>query len=228
MSILVIVAHPDDEVLGCGASIKKWTLAGQRVDIIIMAEGATARDSIRNRAERSGEIVNLRIAAEKAGGKLGAASVTVLNFPDNRMDSIPLLDVVKPIENEISRRTPQTVITHHATDLNVDQQLVHNAVITACRPLPATTVNRIMTFEVPSATGWGEADSANNFHPNWFEDISETIATKLLALRAYHEEMRPWPHARSYEAVEHLARWRGASVGLEACEAFRLFRQIGR
>jgi len=193
-----------------------------------MAEGATARDSSRNRSERSGEIVNLRNAAENAGGKLGAASVTLLDFPDNRMDSVPLLDVIKPIEDEISRRNPQVVMTHHAADLNIDHQIVHSAVITACRPLPRTTVNRILTFEVPSATGWGDADSTSNFHPNWYEDVSETIAAKLAALREYHEEMRPWPHARSYEAIEHLARWRGASVGLEACEAFKLFRQVDR
>ena len=228
MSILVIAAHPDDEVLGCGASIKKWALAGRRVDIVIMAEGATARDSSRNRSERSGEIVNLRNAAENARGKLGAASVTLLDFPDNRMDSVPLLDVIKPIEDEISRRNPQVVMTHHAADLNIDHQIVHSAVITACRPLPRTTVSRILTFEVPSATGWGDANSASSFHPNWYEDVSETIAAKLAALREYHEEMRPWPHARSYEAIEHLARWRGASVGLEACEAFKLFRQVDR
>jgi len=83
-------------------------------------------------------------------------------------------------------------------------------------------------FEVPSATGWGDADGTNSFHPNWYEDVSETIAAKIAALREYHEEMRQWPHARSYEAIEHLARWRGAEVGLEAAEAFGLFRQLTR
>jgi len=228
VSILVVAAHPDDEVLGCGASIKKWSLEGRRVDILIMAEGATARDNSRNRVERSGEIDNLRIAAENAGEKLGAASVTLLQFPDNRMDSVPLLDVIKPIEEQITGRAPEVVVTHHAADLNIDHKIVHNAVITACRPLPRTTVSRVLMFEVPSATGWGDADGTNSFHPNWYEDVSETIAAKIAALREYHEEMRQWPHARSYEAIEHLARWRGAEVGLEAAEAFGLFRQLTR
>ena len=117
-------------------------------------------------------------------------------------------------------------MTHHASDLNIDHQIIHQAVITACRPLPRQSVKRILSFEVPSATEWQSTDAGRPFVPNWFEDIADTLNLKVKALEAYKSEMRVWPHARSIKAVEHLARWRGASVGVEAAEAFMLVREI--
>jgi LmbE family N-acetylglucosaminyl deacetylase len=142
------------------------------------------------------------------------------------MDSVDLLDVVKSVEEIIEKLQPEVVVTHHAGDLNIDHQITHQAVITACRPQPEQTVKRILSFEVPSATEWQSPDSGCPFVPNWFEDITDALPMKMKALEAYQSEMRPWPHARSIKALEHLARWRGASVGVEAAEAFMLVRNI--
>jgi LmbE family N-acetylglucosaminyl deacetylase len=148
----------------------------------------------------------------------------LLGLPDNRLDEMARLDVIQRIEQVLARVQPEVVYTHAACDLNLDHQIVHEAVLTACRPLPDQGVKRILCFEVPSSTEWRGAGSAPAFVPNWFVDISATLAAKRAALGEYAGEMRPWPHARSIEACEHLARWRGASVGVVAAEAFMLAR----
>ena len=225
MTTLIIVAHPDDEVLGCGGSIAKWSLQGE-VHILIMAEGATSREAVRDVYGKQQELSLLAQAAHNAGEILGATSVKLLGLPDNRMDSIDLLDVVKSVEEVIDSLQPDTVVTHHAGDLNVDHRVVHNAVITACRPQFGHPVKKILAFESPSSTEWQPADSGAQFHPNWFEDISATLDKKISALQEYKLEMRDWPHSRSLKAVEHLAKWRGASVGCNMAEAFVLVREV--
>lgn len=226
MNILVVAAHPDDEVLGCGASMAKWSNAGIEVHIVILSEGATSRDTVRNRDARSEELSALAQAAQTSGRILGTASVQLLDFPDNRMDSIDRLDIIKTVERQIEAVKPEIVITHHAGDVNIDHQLIHQAVVTACRPQPKHTVRRLLAFEVASSTEWQTPGSELAFQPNWFEDVSNTIDLKIKALEAYALEMRPWPHSRSIKAVEHLARWRGASIGTEAAEAFILMREL--
>ncbi len=224
--ILVVVAHPDDEVLGCGGSIAKWSKDGHDIHILIMAEGATSRDKNRDRLKKKNELESLSNSAQIASKILGVQSVELLNFPDNRMDSVDLLDVVKTIEDYTEKLKPDVVVTHHSGDLNIDHQITQQAVMVACRPLPGQTVKRILSFEVPSATEWQSPDDRRPFVPNWFEDITDTLPMKMKALEAYQSEMRPWPHARSIKALEHLARWRGASMGVEAAEAFMLVRNI--
>ena len=226
MKYLIIAAHPDDEVLGCGGSMAKWAKKGHEVHVLIMAEGATSRDKSRDRDSRKQELSILAQSAKKAADILGVKSVELLNYPDNRMDSVDMLDVVKSVEEIIEKLQPEVVVTHHAGDLNIDHQITHQAVITACRPQPEQTVKRILSFEVPSATEWQSPDSGCPFVPNWFEDITDALPMKMKALEAYQSEMRPWPHARSIKAVEHLARWRGASAGCEAAESFMLVRNI--
>ena len=226
MSILVVAAHPDDEVLGCGASIAKWTEAGEEVHVVILAEGVTCRDSVRNPESRIEKLSALEKSAQSAGKTLGVSSVRLLNFPDNRMDSVDRLEVIKIVEEQIKLVKPETVVTHHTGDVNIDHQITHQAVVTACRPQPRESVRRLLVFEVPSSTEWQPPSSALAFQPNWFEDVSGTINRKLQALEAYSSEMRPWPHSRSMQTVEHLARWRGASVGVEAAEAFMLLREV--
>ena len=226
MKYLVIASHPDDEILGCGGSMAKWSREGNEVHILILAEGVTSRDKNRNREYRKDEISMLTQAAKRAADILNVKSLKLFNYPDNRMDSLDLLDVVKFIENNIEKLKPDAVVTHHIGDLNIDHQKTHQAVITACRPHLVQTVKRILSFEVPSATEWQSPTLGAPFVPNWFEDISATIELKLKALNAYESEMREWPHARSIEAVEYLARWRGASMGLKAAEAFSLIRQL--
>lgn len=224
--ILVFAAHPDDEVLGCGATIAGHIASGDEVHVVILAEGVTSRDEKRDRVQRQTELTELGIAAKKANDILGSHTLTLHDFMDNRMDSVDLLDIVKVVEHHIDRIKPQTVYTHHASDLNIDHQRIHQAVATACRPHPFQPVNTLLFFEVPSSTEWQPSGSAIPFVPNWFVDVSATIAVKLKALKEYECEMRSWPHSRSIESVEYLARWRGTSVGLEAAEAFVVGRNL--
>jgi LmbE family N-acetylglucosaminyl deacetylase len=225
-NILVVAAHPDDEVLGCGGAIARHAQAGDMVHVVIMAEGATSRAAQRDPDSLRPELESLAYAARRAGALLGAASVVLHGLPDNRMDTLPRLDVIKLIELEIARVRPTVVYTHHAGDLNIDHRIVHEGVLAACRPQPAAPVKRLLFFEVPSSTDWQPATSAPAFAPNWFVDIDAFLALKMEALACYESEMRPWPHARSLQALEHLARWRGASVGVAAAEAFMLGRQL--
>jgi len=225
-NILVVVAHPDDEVLGCGASIAKWTEFGVSVHILIMAEGETSRDLSRNVDSKVSELSILKKSAKKAGEILGVSSVNLLGFPDNRMDSLDRLDVIKEVEKEINRVQPDTVITHHSGDVNIDHRIVHEAVVTACRPKPYQTVMRLLSCEIQSSTEWQTPGSNHIFQPNWYEDVSNTIGLKIEALKAYQTEVREWPHPRSLKNVENTARWRGSSVGFDAAEAFMLLREL--
>ena len=226
VSVLVIAAHPDDEVLGCGGTIARHADEGDHVQVLIVAEGATSRQQQRDRVQATGELSALAQAAQKAGAILGAKGVELLDLPDNRLDSLDRLDLIKQIEERIERHQPQMVYVHHAGDVNVDHRRLHEAVVTACRPTPGQPVKRLLSFEVASSTEWQPPGSGPGFQPNWFIDITSQWLRKREALEAYASEMRPWPHARSIQAVEHLARWRGAQVGVEAAEAFCLLRQL--
>lgn len=223
---LVIAAHPDDEVLGCGATIARLGAEGWEVHVLIMAEGATSRSAKRDPSMHKGELSDLAKSAEAANSILGSTSIKLYSLPDNRMDGVELLDVVKLVEAEIEYHKPCLVLTHHAGDVNVDHRVLHDAVIAACRPQPQHLVKSLLFFEVPSSTEWRPAASGIYFTPNYFYDVTDYMSQKQEALRAYGSEMRSFPHPRSIEAVEHLARWRGATVGCAAAEAFMLGRSI--
>ena len=222
-----MAAHPDDEVLGCGGTIAHLTTAGVDVHVAIVAEGVTSRDWKRDVEGRREELAALNESARKAGELLGVQSVDLIELPDNRLDCEPRLELTKRIERLVETIRPATVLTHYIGDLNVDHRRVCEAVMTACRPIPQQTVRTVLSFEVSSSTEWSAA-GGSAFSPDWFQDITETIDRKLAALEVYASEMRPWPHSRSIRAVEHLARWRGATVGVEAAEAFLLMRHISR
>jgi LmbE family N-acetylglucosaminyl deacetylase len=220
-SVLLVAAHPDDEVLGCGGMITHHTAEGSIVNVIFLADGVTARDHA-DSAERQ----RRQAAAHQAANFLGIHSVQFHDFPDNRLDTVELIEIVQTVEQAIAQYQPDWVLTHHAGDVNIDHQRVHQAVVTACRPQPGHCVKTLLFFEVPSSTEWQPPGSAPAFLPNWFVDISETLPCKLKALSAYAEELRPAPHPRSIASVEALARWRGATIGVDAAEAFILGRQI--
>jgi len=223
-SILVVAAHPDDEILGCGATMARHAAHGDHVRVLLMAEGMTSRRWPAPPADRDRRLlVKLTQGARRANDIVGSSSVEFGGFPDNRMDSMDLLSVIKRVEQTIERFRPEVVYTHHAADVNIDHQITHQAVLTACRPIPGHPVKRLLFSEVVSSTHWQNARRAP-FSPTWFIDVSHTLALKLKALRAYSLEMRSWPHARSYKAVEALARWRGSVVGCEAAEAFETGR----
>jgi LmbE family N-acetylglucosaminyl deacetylase len=219
---LVVAAHPDDEVLGCGGTMAKLAADGWHVHVLIMAEGITSRDATRNRAGKAKELTKLAKSAHAANKVLGAASVTLRDFPDNRMDGVEMLDVVKVVEEWIKKYKPQLVFTHNASDINIDHQVVHDAVVTACRPLPAASVKQLLFFEVASSTEWRPHASRAPFAPAVYFDIAAQLPKKLKALQAYASEMREFPHPRSLKAMEALAVWRGASCGCGAAEAFAI------
>lgn len=223
-TVLVVAAHPDDEVLGCGAAMARHALRGDKVHVHILAEGLTSREGTRDRSKHADGLSELAAAAHKAHSILGVSSTTLHAWPDNRMDTVPLLDVVKTVEAAIARHRPDIIYTHHGGDLNIDHRVTQQAVETACRPLPGAGLESLLFFEVPSSTEWRTSGPEAAFAPDWFLDASETLPLKLKALKAYASEMRPWPHPRSLQAVEHLARWRGASAGWKAAEAFMLGR----
>lgn len=224
--VLTVVAHPDDEVLGCGGTIAKHTKQGDEVYCLILGEGMTSRYSQQGEAERRGELKQLRAQAEQAARILGIKEAFFMDFPDNCFDTVPLLDIVKVVENLINRLQPEIMYTHHGGDLNIDHQIAQRAVLTATRPLKDCPVKEIYAFEVPSSTEWAFEQSERVFRPNVFVDISETFDKKIKALKAYQGENREYPHPRSTKALEIIARYWGVSVGRELVEAFRLVRWI--
>ena len=220
--ILVIAAHPDDEALGCGGTMARHAARGDTVDIVFVADGVSARGE-------SGEQLKRRRAAARGAAKvLGCREPVFLDFPDNRLDRVELLDVVQAVEACVRDRNPTIVFTHHGGDLNVDHRVVHQAVITALRPMPDRGFSGIFAFETASSTEWSTPAIGEMFRPDRFVDVSGTIEKKMNALKCYDEEMRPFPHARSYEAIRALATWRGATAGLAAAEAFATLRWIER
>jgi N-acetylglucosamine malate deacetylase 1 len=218
-NVLVIAAHPDDEVLGCGGMLAKLADTGAVIHVAFLADGVSARGSDRDLNAR-------RSAAHKACSILGVGSVSFGDFPDNRLDTMALLDLTQAVELLVAQRQPDTVFTHHIGDVNIDHQQLHRAVLTACRPQSTCPVRTLLCFEVQSSTEWQLPGSAPAFVPNWFCDISATLDRKLAALDAYAAELRAWPHPRSRKGVAHLAHWRGATVGFDAAEAFMLGRHL--
>lgn len=223
-NILVIVAHADDEVLGCGGTIARHVGAGDIVKTVILADGVSSRSTSKD--THNEKIQARRHNAIRANKILGVNDVSFYEYVDNRMDGVDLLDVVKDIEGEIESFQPLVVYTHHAGDINIDHRVVHDAVITACRPKPGFCVRELLFFEVPSSTEWRPPSSGIPFSPSYFVNIADTLQKKVEALKAYAEEMCEFPHPRSIKACEHMAHWRGASAGLNAAEAFELGRLI--
>ncbi len=217
---LVVAAHPDDEVLGCGATVARLAASGAEVRTLFLATGAMSRSDA-----TAAEVENLKRSAREAAKILGVAEIRFGEFPDNRMDTVPLLDVVRKIEKSARDFLPQLVLTHHCGDLNVDHRICHQAVLTACRPVPGSSVAAIIAFETPSSTEFsGSAWPA--FQPNLYIEVSEYFDAKLKALREYESELRPDPHARSMEQVKDKASLRGREAGIGAAEAFEIVRAI--
>lgn len=218
--ILIVAAHADDEVLGCGGTIARHVLEGDQVHLVLMADGVNAREGA-----MPDDLARRMAASEKAQKILGVSEVHCLGFPDNQMDDLPLLKIVQSLEPIIYGLAPSVIYTHHHGDLNVDHRLTQEAVMTACRPQPGCSVKQIYGFEVLSSSEWATPQQ-EPFMPILFVDISAQLAVKTRALEAYVEEMRPIPHSRSIEHAAVLAQHRGYSVGVEAAEAFVVYRMI--
>ncbi|MFH1096479.1 MAG: PIG-L deacetylase family protein [Candidatus Desantisbacteria bacterium] len=219
MRILVIAAHPDDELLGLGGSLIKHVQDGCDVHVVIMSEGASSRyeDGMKNKLKES---------AYKAGEVMGINQVHFCDMPDQRMDGIPLLDVIKPIEILIKQIEPETIYVHHHGDVNQDHRVVFEATMVASRPVKGSSVKKILCYETPSSTEWCPSFPDRVFMPNVFVDISGTIEKKLDAFRCYESEIGEFPHPRSIEALRNTAKQWGSRVGLKYAEAFELIRWI--
>ena len=225
MTILVVAAHPDDEVLGCGGTIARLAQEGNDIYIAILGEGITSRYQRREEVNLT-LVEDLHRRAQKVAKLLGAKGISIHSLPDNRFDTVPLLDIVKIIEELVGRVRPQAIYTHHAGDLNIDHAVTHRAVVTATRPIPGQSVREIYAFEVPSSTEWAFQQFHPAFFPNFFVDISATLEIKLEAMRLYESEIRSFPHPRSSEALYAIAKRWGTFVGFEVAEAFELVRAI--
>lgn len=218
-NILVIVAHPDDEAIGCGGTIAKHIAAGDIVNVVFMTNGVGSRNVT------DADIQNRIMSANKSTDILEISSVTWFDLRDNEMDSAPLLSVVQSIERVIDGFQPEIIYTHHIGDLNIDHQITHKAVMTACRPQPGFCVKEIYTFEVLSSTEW-QTPGYLPFIPNMFVDISEFYEKKVKALEVYKDEIRNFPHSRSMENIDSVSRYRGASIGVKRAEAFHVERVL--
>jgi LmbE family N-acetylglucosaminyl deacetylase len=224
-SVLVVAAHPDDEILGCGGTMTRLAREGHEVRIAILAEGMSSRYAHREDADQQ-KLQHLHARAQEAADKVGAKELVLCKLPDNRLDTVPLLDVVKTVEDLVARFRPEIIYTHHPGDLNVDHGVVHRAVLTATRPMTGQCVRDIYAFEVPSSTEWAFQRLEPSFRPNVFVDIADSLETKIAALSCYDTETRKFPHPRSPEALRAIAtRW-GSVVGLQAAEAFELIRSV--
>lgn len=219
--VLIIVAHSDDESISMGGTICRHVAKGDDVKVVSMTDGVGARDNSAApiAADRS-------IAAKRASRVLGFEWLAAFDFPDNSMDSIPLLRVVRAIEDIKKAYDPTMVYTHSAADLNIDHQVVANAVLTAFRPQPDESCEEIRLFEVSSATDFGNAAITGSFTPNLYVDITQVWHLKYKALEAYATEMRPSPHSRSINGIKHLANLRGHQAGFEFAEAFQVIRKL--
>jgi len=216
-NILVFAAHPDDEVLGCSGTVAKLISQGNKVKAVFFTNGVSSRGtgiSKKNVLER-------QIAAILVAKKLRCYKPTFYNFPDNALDTIPLLKIIKTIEKEIKKFNPSIIFTHFDKDLNIDHKIISTAVTTATRPISKkSNLEKILFFEVLSSTEWANFTKENLFSPNYFVNIENYIETKKELLKLYKKELKEWPHPRSTKGIEILSNYRGMACGKKNAEAF--------
>jgi len=219
--VLVVAAHPDDELLGLGGTIARHVSQGDRVVIALIADAGTAR-------YEDETIQFVRRCALEAGCRLGVSNVRFAGLADQKLDTFPILDITQWIEAVLSDVQPQIIYTHHRGDINRDHQVVYEATLTAARPYSASCVERILCYETPSATEWAGPYVENWFVPNVYVDITAHLESKLSAISAYTTELCSFPHPRSTEALRARAAYWGSVIGVVAAEAFMLVREIQR
>ncbi len=219
MRVLAIAAHPDDELLGLGATLARHVEAGDEVVAIVVSEGASSR-------YEAGAENELQAAGRKAAKTLGLADIRFLGFPDQRLDTVPLIEVTQRVEKHIDELRPDTLYTHHWGDMNRDHRVVGEAVMVAVRPIGENFPRTVLLFETPSSTEWAPPDPGSAFVPNYFVDVTSTIDKKLAAMACYESEIRPAPHPRSLEALRARAQYWGQVITRPYAEAFVLGRRV--
>lgn len=226
--VLLVVAHPDDELLGVGATMNRLINEYKCVvKVIILGEGITSRSDTRNIELWQGELKKHKENIFNAQKAIGYQELSIYDFPDNRFDSVDLLDIIKVVEKEKFLFKPDLIFTHHGGDLNIDHQRVFESVVTACRPLEDEKVSTIICFETPSGTEWRSSADPKHFIPNLFIEISDNnLEAKIKGMESYEFEKRLYPHPRSPEALKILAQRWGIAVGKKYAEAFMLIRSI--
>lgn len=219
--VLVIAAHPDDEVLGCGGTMAKHALTGDSLWTLVLGQGVTSRKEL-TRAQAAKTLAELKACTKKANERLGVSMLIMKNFPDNRFDTVALLDIIHEIERVIEMFKPDIVYTHHADDVNIDHQRTYEAVQAAIRPMPSCSVTQAFAFEVASSTEWN-MNKKDAFCPNVFYAMTpEYLQEKCNALADYKSEIRSFPHPRSPEYIQALATMRGGQSGFLLAEAFEI------
>lgn len=225
--LLVIAAHPDDEVLGCGATMALRRSQGWETHVLIAATGITGRASLEQASADDPAIGKLRQEMEAAHALLGVTSAKALDFPDNRLDTVSRMDLAHAFKETIEQVRPGVIMTHHPGDYNWDHTRVFDAVMMAARSSPGEFApSEICAFEVASSTERAWQSGGRVFQPNFYVDVEATIEVKKRALAAYATEVREYPHPRSPEGIEILAAKRGSDVGRRFCEAFELIRKV--
>ena len=226
--ILIVVAHPDDELLGLGGTMHQLiSNFNVTTHVVILGEGITSRSDSRSTEEWKDELIIHKENIKNAQKAIGYHSVKTFDFPDNRFDTVALLDIIKVIEKEKEEFVPDIVFTHHGGDVNIDHQRTFEAVLTCCRPMEHETVKTIVSFETPSGTEWRANSDPRHFLPNLFISITKAdLQAKIKGMESYEFESRIFPHPRSPKALEIVAQRWGVAMGKEYVEAFHIVRSI--
>ena len=219
MKILIIAAHPDDEVLGCGATAARFAREGHTISPLIVCENASVRYEMKMQKY-------LEECAIRSAKILGISRPIFLGLPDQKLDMYSALEMAQTLEKVIKEIKPEMIFTHHGGDINKDHQIIFEATLVAARPTPTNGVRTVFAYETISSTEWATPDYYPKFNPNTFYDVTTTIELKLDAFRQYTSELRDYPHPRSIEGLELRAKDWGTRVGMRAAEAFQLIRTL--
>ncbi|WP_043262833.1 PIG-L deacetylase family protein [Streptomyces sp. CT34] len=217
--VMAVVAHPDDEVIGPGGTLAKHVRAGDDVHVLILAEGKTSRA---DDPDPAGSLAASGDETVASMAELGITRWTRLDLRDNQLDSYPLLELAQQVSAVVDEFAPEVVYTHHPGDLNIDHELTARACMIACRP-HVSAVRWLFAFATLSATDAGYAGRPP-FEPSVHVDVTDTLETKLAAMRRYSSELRDFPHPRSLQAMRSQAELFGAAAGGAAAEAFSVIR----
>jgi LmbE family N-acetylglucosaminyl deacetylase len=217
--VVVIAAHPDDELLGAGGTLARHVRDGDEVHAIIVADGAGSRypDELVSTLEKQ---------ARRAAEVIGFTSLQFLSLPDQRLDTIPLIELTQRLEGVLDEIEPGTVYTHFPEDVNADHRLVARCAWTACRPYARPQLRKFAVFETPSSTEWAWPMPGTEFRPNLFVDVTDTLAVKIAAMECYETELRDYPHPRSSRALRERAAYWGSDVGRLAAEPLLVLREV--